>query len=255
MNCLYFHTYYEEVPPVELFADTEGAGIFDTDKDANPFKDWYMVYIPYCTGDIHWGANDMEYPDSLGAYGGEPQIIKHRGFVNFQVVLKWVKDNFSKPHNIFVSGSSAGSYGAIMGFPYIKESFPKSKVSVLGDAGNGIVGGTFKESANQNWNIQMPLWIPGLENGYDENMDMDFVYSSIAKEYPFSKVAQFTTAWDETQAFFYNVMLNIKNPAAWNAFLWYGATGTTKCSTLHGIQPLTHKIIGIILLLDNITRL
>ena len=114
-----------------------GSGIWDFDNDQNPLKDYNAVYIPYCTGDIHWGANDAVYPDTLGVYGGIPQTIRHRGFVNFQVVLKWIRDNFENPEKIFVSGSSAGSYGAIMGFPYIKESFPRSKVYVLGDAGNG----------------------------------------------------------------------------------------------------------------------
>jgi len=215
MNCLYVHTYYEEVPPIEMFADTEGRGIFDASKGANPFKNWHMVYIPYCTGDVHWGANDMDYPDSWGLYGGVSQTIKHRGFVNFQVVLKWVEDNFSRPNNIFVSGSSAGSYGAIMGFPYIKEAFPWSRVSVLGDAGNGVTGGDFQADSINNWNIQLPTWIPGFEDGYNEHMTMDFVYEAIAKAYPFSKVAQFTTAWDWNQTFFYNVMLNINDPNVW----------------------------------------
>jgi hypothetical protein len=217
MNCLYFHTYYEEVPPIEMFYDTEGKGIFDTTKGANPFKTWYFVYIPYCTGDVHWGANDMEYPDYLGYYGGQPQTIKHRGFVNFQVVLKWVEDNFRRPNNIFVSGSSAGSYGAIMCFPYIKEAFPWSRVSVLGDAGNGVTGGDFQTESINNWNIQMPTWIPGFEDGYDENMTMDVVYEAIAKEYRFCKIAQFTTAWDWNQTFFYNVMSNIKDPTGWES--------------------------------------
>jgi hypothetical protein len=210
MNCLYAHTYYEEVPPIEMFYDTEGKGIFDTSNGANPFKNWYMVYIPYCTGDVHWGANDKKYP-----YGGGTATIKHRGFVNFQVVLRWIEDNFSRPRSIFVSGSSAGSYGAIMGFPYIKEAFPWSRVSVLGDAGNGVTGGNFQTESINNWNIQLPQWVPGFEGGYDETMSMDFVYVSIAKAYPFSKLAQFTTAWDWNQTFFYNVMLNIHDPSLW----------------------------------------
>ena len=40
----------------------------------------------------------------------------------------------------------------------------------------------------------------------------------IAAYYPHRKIGQYTTAWDATQAFFYNVMLNIYNPANWNNF-------------------------------------
>ena len=53
-NCLYYHTYTEEVLNIADY-DTGFMGIFDTELFLNPFKDWYFVYIPYCTGDVHWG--------------------------------------------------------------------------------------------------------------------------------------------------------------------------------------------------------
>ena len=151
VNCLYAHTYSEErTETEEMFAYTEGMGIFDTANPKNPFKDWSFVYIPYCTGDIHWGANDAEYPDPWFVYDGNPQTIQHRGFVNFQVVLKWIKENFKRPQKIFVTGISAGSYGAIGGFPFIKEAFPLSKVYVLGDAGNGVTPEAFRDGGFDN---------------------------------------------------------------------------------------------------------
>ena len=97
VNCLYEHTYYEEVPPSILFAFPRGMGIFDGAKPSNPFRNWNFVYIPYCTGDIHWGAKDAVYPDTWNLYGGVPQTIRHRGFVNFQVALKWAVDHFASP--------------------------------------------------------------------------------------------------------------------------------------------------------------
>jgi hypothetical protein len=216
MNCLYYHTYNEEVPPIEAFSDTEDRGIFDTENPANPFKDWYFVFIPYCTGDIHWGAQDVDYPDYLDYIPGfDSWTIQHRGFVNFQVVLQWMTDNFKHPLRIFVTGSSAGGYGAIMGFPYIKEAFPTSRVSVLGDAANGVVGEDFQNSSIYNWNIQVPTWIPGFEGGYTPTLTMAEVYKNIADYYSDSKLAQFTTAWDWNQTFFYYVMLNIYDPGSW----------------------------------------
>jgi hypothetical protein len=231
LNCLYFHTYYEEVPPIGMFHDTEGRGIFDQTNEENPFKDWSIVYIPYCTGDIHWGANDKVY-DAIAPYAsllaeeGTSFTIKHRGFVNFQFVLKWIKDNYDKPPKIFVTGSSAGSYGAIMGFPYIKEAFPWSHISVLGDAGNGIVSDGFVNNSLANWGIQdnLPDWIPGFERPFTE-LTMADIYKMIAAYYPHSKVGQYTAAWDWNQTFFYSVMLDIDsplpNPAIWGeAWFW-----------------------------------
>ena len=33
-------------------------GIFDFTNAANPVKDWSGVYVPYCTGDVHFGTAD-----------------------------------------------------------------------------------------------------------------------------------------------------------------------------------------------------
>jgi hypothetical protein len=222
-NCLYpgINTYSTDIPNISMFSNTTGAGIFDTTSplsSKNPFKDWYFVFIPYCTGDIHWGANDYQYPDIYGAYGGRPQTIRHRGFVNFMAVLDWVKKNFKYPMKIFVTGSSAGGYGAIMGFPYVKQAYPLSQVYELGDAANWVIGGSFETASINNWNIQLPRWIPGFQNGYVPGMEMSDVYIDIARYYPLSKLAQFATAWDYDQTLFYNVMLNITNPNVWGDY-------------------------------------
>jgi len=210
VNCVAAPTYTQQQQEVlEMFSDDmEGYGLFDQTEKNNPFKDWGFVYIPYCTGDLFWGANDANY------YG---TTIKHRGFVNFQAVLNYLENNTNYPGKIFVTGSSAGSYGATIAFPYIKQSFKWSNVYLLGDAGAGVLGGTFPTEGINNWNVQMPDWLfPG---GYNPSLTMPVVYSAIAAEYPWSRLAQYTTAFDGTQIFFYNVMLNIDNP-----YVWYDIT-------------------------------
>lgn len=218
MNCIYAPTYTQyQSEELWMFSDdNEGKGIFDTTEEDNPFKDWGFVYIPYCTGDLFWGANDATY-----AYW----TIKHRGFVNFQAVLKYLEDNTNYPGKIFVTGSSAGSYGATMAFPYVKQSFPWSNLYLLGDAGAGVMGGTFSTGTGvdpetgepvggiYNWNAQTPDWI--FPDGYTQGMTLEDIYIGIAAEYPWNRLAQYTTAFDGTQIFFYNVMLNINNPNEW----------------------------------------
>ncbi|MFO7560397.1 MAG: pectin acetylesterase-family hydrolase [Desulfobacterales bacterium] len=206
MNCVFAPTYtqYQKEELAMFTDDMAGRGIFDQTRKDNPFKDWGFVYIPYCTGDLFWGAKDANY------YGYE---IQHRGFVNFQAVLQYLKENTNYPGNIFVTGSSAGSYGATMCFPYIKQSFPWSNVHLLGDAGNGITGGNFTTGGITNWNIQIPDWI--FPDGYTPEMTIEQVYTDIAAAYPWSRIAQYTTAYDWNQTFFYYVMLNINNPATW----------------------------------------
>jgi len=54
--------------PSLLFTVQQGI-MLDTNED-NPFRDWTLVYLPYTTGDVHWGSNDQEYTDAGGAQGG-----------------------------------------------------------------------------------------------------------------------------------------------------------------------------------------
>jgi hypothetical protein len=219
-------------------------GIFDTDNPDNPFKGWSFVFIPYCTGDIHWGAVDTEYVDYLGIYGpqNDSLTIKHRGFVNFMAVLEWITETFRRPHKIFVSGSSAGSYAAILNSPFIQESFPKSKMYVLCDAGNGVVDQGFQTNYIDNWNVQFPEWIFGSEWSFADS-NIAEISGKIAEYYPKSKVAQYTTAGDSTQIWFFNVMLEITEnpyslPPDWTN--WYNITPEVWCNWYQQMLNFTY---------------
>jgi len=215
MNCIYLTTYSKKID-VTINALNQADGIFNTDHPANPFKDWSFVFIPYCTGDMHWGSNDMKYPDDLNWYGGGTYTIHHRGFDNFLVVLRWITRNFKGPDKIFVTGSSAGSSGAIFNFPHIREAFPTSEVSILGDSFSGVVSEDFVAASLNHWKFQsnLPAWIPGFEAPF--SIETIFhLYKMIADYYSSSKVAQYTTAWDSVQTLFYNIMLNIDDPIKW----------------------------------------
>lgn len=232
MNCLYNQTLtynpmvFEYVSSGKLYVSGQpdptspdpliNHGIFDFNNKDNPFKDWYVVYLPYCTGDLFWGAKDTTYPDYMDWIPGvDSWTIQHRGFVNFQAVLKWVRDNFRLPEQIFVAGSSAGGYGAIMDYPYIRNAFPLTRVYVLGDAANGITGDDFNSKANAAWNVQFPKWILGNDITKVNIVD---IYTNIAAEYPLMKFAQYTTDLDQTQVWFYHLQMdnNVQNPSIWN---------------------------------------
>ncbi len=216
INCIYAKTFSPTVD--ETVGGLTGAkGIFDMSRPANPFRHWNFVFIPYCTGDIHWGSASKTYP---GYQGDGPYTIHHKGFDNFLAVLKWITENFQRPNKIFVTGSSAGSYGALVGFPYIQEAYPNSVASMLGDAGFGVVTELFHDVQIHNWGFvqNLPAWIPGFERPFSDYSIAE-MYKMIAQYYSNRKMGQFTNAWDGTQAFFYNVMINIADPTKWSNFV------------------------------------
>ena len=65
-------------------------GIYDHSNDDNPVKGWNHLFIPYCTGDIHWGRSVVEYASEGGA---APFMLNHQGAVNAEVALRWVREN------------------------------------------------------------------------------------------------------------------------------------------------------------------
>ncbi len=199
-----------------LFHAAFGGIIDDTHPD-NPFKDWTLVFLPYTTADVHWGSNDQEYTDD----NGNEVTVYHRGFDNFLSALRYIRDNYppETTETVFVTGQSAGSYGAIFNFPYIKESYPDSIVHILGDGGSGVNPQSFINDSINSWNVKtnLPDWIDGIEKDDFGNMSMGSIYKAVADYYPDSNVAQYTTMYDTNQRFFYYVMLEIDNPDAWNS--------------------------------------
>jgi hypothetical protein len=80
-------------------------GIFDLDNVANPFSDYYAVFMPSCNGDVYWGNTVQDYATDDGG----TLTIYHRGFVNAAAALDWAYRNIAAPDSIFVTGCSAGS--------------------------------------------------------------------------------------------------------------------------------------------------
>ena len=83
----------DSVDPIrDAIEDEAYSGIYDRDNEANPFKDWWHVVVPYCTGDVHWGNSSQLYGSGVNEF-----VIEHKGAVNSQAVLDWVYANFRGP--------------------------------------------------------------------------------------------------------------------------------------------------------------
>src|SRR5690606_24070066 len=84
------------VPPID--------GIFSRSNDNNPVKDWTMIYVPYCTGDIHAG-------DAEQMLGG--QLRQFRGYSNITTYLQQWVPSFPADR-VLLTGISAGGFGAAL---------------------------------------------------------------------------------------------------------------------------------------------
>lgn len=217
------------------------SGLGDLRNPANPFRDWSWVFVPYCSGDVHFGDAQAVYTQP----GREPLPIEHRGFVNAQVVEKWARDHFVLPEQVFVAGSSAGGFGAVANGAYLMEfAWPSSHFDVLSDANNGVVTRDFLENDLANWGLvqNTPNWIPGLDQILSTEYPAASARAETARYYPWNRFATYTTAYDggagaagepiPSQTAGYNIQLNDGNPFA--ALTWWEAS----CAWNEAMQDL-----------------
>lgn len=193
-------------------------GLDDATNPNNPFKDWSIVFVPYCSGDVHLGDADADYSD-----GGSNSVhIQHHGFANAKVAEKWAREHFVNPDQIFVTGSSAGGYGALLHGAWLHRVYPASDFNVLADAANGIITEDFRTQNFPSWGVDnnLPPNLPTVTT-----LTVPETTAAAANAYPQSKWAHYTTAFDGGtggQTGFYNVMLNPGNVGQW--LNWWNAS-------------------------------
>jgi len=202
--------------------DNFSSGFADLNNPENPFSDWHFVFVPYCTGDIHWGDNEVTY-----RFNDQNLRIRHRGSHNALVAEKWARDHFVDPEQVFMTGSSAGAYGAIASSAHMMEfAYQSSEFVVLGDAGNGVVTEEFLAEDLENWNLlsSVPDWIPALDVPV-EQLSLADLYIELGLFYPDNRFGTYTSAYDGGsggQTGFYNIMLNDGNPVG--GAVWWAAS-------------------------------
>lgn len=191
-------TYLADLKPLEPFARK---GIYDFNNPQNPFAGWTHVFIPYCTGDLHWG-------NATQAYGN--LSIEHKGAVNARAALNWVYNHIQSPEKVFVTGCSAGSYGSIAWAPYLMRQYPKARVVQMGDSGLGVLPTGITWQSFTQWKPQatLPDWIPVLADARADlsKLTLSRVYMAVAKTYPTNHLAQYTTDQDYVQVGFYALL-------------------------------------------------
>lgn len=196
------------------------AGFANLSDPRNPFRDWHIVFVPYCTGDLHFGDADRVY------VGSSDVLVFHRGYHNARVVEKWAREHFVNPDEVFVAGTSAGAYGAFFNAPLHHFVWPASPFSVLGDAGNGVITTSFLLDELPTWNLvaHVPLEIPGVLAAL-QGGGLPAYVNAVASFFPDTAWGHYTTAYDGGsggQSGFYNIMLNPNNVLQW--IRWWDAS-------------------------------
>jgi pectinacetylesterase len=170
--------------PTNFEAETTSAdylakpgGFFDRAAADNPFKDYSYVYVPYCTGDVHGGDNTVTYGD---------HTARHVGFKNMSAYLKRIVPTFPSADRVYLAGSSAGGFGAVLNWGQTQQAFGSVRVDLIDDSGtpmppdiDALGSGAGVEQSKQ-WNLPAAL-PPGCA---DCAKGLDALFGYYAKAFP-----------------------------------------------------------------------
>lgn len=174
-------------------------GIFDLDNPGNPFREYSIVFVPYCTGDVHVGDTIVRY----GEEAWEAPPVEHRGNANVTAVLDWVEDHLPRPEQIVVAGASAGSYGALFHAPNVARLFPSAELIVIGDSGVPLLH-EYSRILEQ-WGAHRTLRAQEGSTEPPEGIEvtLEGAHERLSELRPDATIAQITTDRDAVQRAFY----------------------------------------------------
>jgi len=179
-------------------------GIFRFENPENPLKNHSVVFVPYCTGDVHIGDAVTRYqaPAAEG-HKAHPFTVNHKGFINADAVLDWTYAHFFKPAEIFVTGSSAGSIPSPYYAMRIADQYPDARIAQLGDASGGYRLNGEEVRPHDRWGTLDRLrQLPEFKNMDATEFNYESLYIAAYSRHPEIRFAQYDTAEDATQKFF-----------------------------------------------------
>ena len=159
-------------------------------------QSWNMVFLPYCTGDVHSGSQVAVYDD---AHPETPRVQYHRGQANVTAAAEWLRAHLGRPAKLLLTGFSAGGVGSTVTYPLMRNTLePSGEASLLADSGPLMPaprGGDpaqypslpLHEKIRAAWGLDGPEGLvtrfASLLTGFDPN-DLGSVSGALALTYP-----------------------------------------------------------------------
>jgi hypothetical protein len=159
--------------------DLTAVPLLQRDTSDNPFRDASLVFVPYCTGDVHSGDRTQTY-----VIAGNRQVTHHWGYRNLTAFLRRLVTTFPNADRVWLTGSSAGGFGTAINLEHVKRAFWWARVDAVDDSGPLLQpNGDRWDQWNRSWNMHLP---PGCTACRDR---ADAILEYYATAYPDSSFA------------------------------------------------------------------
>ena len=150
-----------------------------------------MVYVPYCTGDVHVGNNVKTYTDPTGA--NPPLTWRHNGYNNTTAILNFLHTRFPSINKLLVTGFSAGGVASHAGYYFARRTLNPTRGYMLNDSGPTFPApnSTYKswqlhQLIKNSWNLDSVY--SQLPAPFNPN-DLGTMTDMIAQQFPTDRLA------------------------------------------------------------------
>ncbi|MCC7534567.1 MAG: hypothetical protein IT379_00055 [Deltaproteobacteria bacterium] len=170
-------------------------GLLNRADPDNPVRDWNMVFVPYCSGDVHGGSTDS------GAMG-----LVQQGYRNTTEFLKRIVPTFRDSSLVLWAGQSAGGFGAAWNYDQAQRAFGCTPVYLLDDSGPPMSDEYLRPCIQRQWrdvwnlDASLPADCPGC---FDGDGGLVNLVRYIGAKYPNRRLALLSTTEDRTIRAFY----------------------------------------------------
>jgi hypothetical protein len=234
---------------------------------------WNVVYMPYCTGDVHVGNNVASYADPTGK--NPPIKWHHNGYVNTLSAIDYAHKRFPHVQKLLVSGFSAGGTGTSASYYFVRNGINPQKGYMLNDSGPiypdstgspgwskplhsqirkswaldsvlGLLPGTFDKNDFGSINKVVALAFPKDQLAYTGySQDYDYSRFSYERFYTPNDQGSVLAKWDADENYFTSVLNQYPNFSY--HIPWYRPINVSHCSTIitfigsHACQRMEKK--------------
>jgi hypothetical protein len=154
-------------------------------------KGWNIVYLPYCTGDVHIGNSSVTYVDPTGAQ--PPLAWKHSGYKNTLAAANHARTLFPSVQKLLVTGYSAGGTATSGAYYFIRRALNPARGYLLNDSGPIYLAPNvdsrsrpLHEKIRQSWALDSVFNL--LPASFDRN-DYGTINRMVSQEFPGDQLA------------------------------------------------------------------
>mmetsp|Transcript_63044 Transcript_63044/g.163590 ORF Transcript_63044/g.163590 Transcript_63044/m.163590 type:complete len:537 (+) Transcript_63044:90-1700(+) len=195
--------------------DFDVAGVFNRTTPENPYKNWTVLDVFYCSGDLFLGNMTRDYEDN-----GEP-VVQH-GYWNAKSAVDWALEQLPELDSLAVTGSSAGCAGVMAWAHYIFQQY-EGKVShkaaicdsMMGFMPPGLMEDLLAE-VGQEAICTLPIWTDAIREAcYTGEVPVGDMLPEVMVAHPDAAVVMINGKADPVMLHFYNILAMDRKQDKW----------------------------------------